>query len=265
MSNTESRQKLRKCLPLNMVATKQWLLDQGLGLHFLDNAVRSKTLQPLAAGVYAMYEATASWQGVVASLQRMSKEPIHVGGLTALNLAGLSHFLEAHAKTQVTLYSDAPLPNWLNRISVRAQFEWHGTRRLWPSSVMTTDSKFLREYRWHEERPAVVFSCPEKAMLEVLMDVPSTVSFEHADALMQGLHNLSPRKVNALLTVCRSVKAKRLFLWLAERHEHAWFKHLRPDEYDLGSGKRVIAENGKLDVQWAITVPGEMHGERNGG
>jgi hypothetical protein len=102
-------------------------------------------------------------------------------------------------------------------------------------------------------------------MLEVLMDVPSTVSFEHADALMQGLHNLSPRKVNALLTVCRSVKAKRLFLWLAERHEHAWFKHLRPDEYDLGSGKRVIAENGKLDAQWAITVPGEMHGERNGG
>lgn len=265
MSNTESRQKLRKCLPLNMVATKQWLLDQGLSLHFLDNAVRSKTLLPLAAGVYAMYEATANWQGVVASLQRMSKEPIHVGGLTALDLAGLSHFLEANPAPLVALYSDVPLPSWITRVSVRAKFEWHGTRRLWPNPIMTTESTFLREHHWHEARPAVIFSCPEKAILEVLMDVPSSVSFEHANALMQGLHNLSPRKVNTLLNACRNVKAKRLFLWLAERHEHAWFRYLKPDVYDLGAGKRVIAENGKLNARWAITVPNEMHGEPNAG
>ncbi|AIN15166.1 hypothetical protein BZ21_307 [Yersinia pseudotuberculosis] len=89
MLNTDARQQLRKLLPLEMVATKQWLLDQGLSLHFLDNAVRSSTLLPLTAGVYCLLEARVSWQGVVASLQRMSEQPIHVGGLTALELAGL--------------------------------------------------------------------------------------------------------------------------------------------------------------------------------
>ncbi len=34
MLNTDARQQLRKLLPLEMVATKQWLLDQGLSLHF---------------------------------------------------------------------------------------------------------------------------------------------------------------------------------------------------------------------------------------
>ncbi|PVF11096.1 hypothetical protein DBO95_26115, partial [Yersinia pestis] len=31
-----------------------------------------------------------------------------------------------------------------------------------------------------------------KAIFETLVDVPKAISFEHADELMQGLHNLSP-------------------------------------------------------------------------
>ncbi|TKV69604.1 hypothetical protein FDP08_03675 [Marinobacter panjinensis] len=48
------------------------------------------------------------------------------------------------------------------------------------------------------------YGSPEKALLEVLTEVPSAVSFEHADALMQGLSNLSPKKVDALLGACRN-------------------------------------------------------------
>lgn len=96
-------------------------------------------------------------------------------------------------------------------------------------------------------------------MLEVLTEVPSKVSFEHAAALMQGLSNLSPKKIDSLLRDCLHIKVKRLFLWLAERQGHAWFKHLKPSEYDLGSGKRLIAKRGKLNTRWAITVPKEMH------
>lgn len=257
MLNTEARQQLRELLPLEMVATKQWLIDQGLSLHFVDNAVRSGTLQPLSAGVYALFEAKVSWRGVVASLQKMSEEPVHVGGLTALDLAGLGQYLSKGSEPYVNLYSSAPLPRWLTRVWVNATFERHGTQRLWPNTVMS-ETKFLRGDVWREGLPPVRFSCPEKAMLEVLMDVPRTVSFEHADELMQGLHNLSPRKLDALLKACNNIKVKRLFLWLAERQGHAWFKSLIPHEYDLGSGKRVVAEGGKLDTKWQITVPKEM-------
>jgi hypothetical protein len=88
--------------------------------------------------------------------------------------------------------------------------------------------------------------------------VPNAISFEHADQLMQGLHNLSPRKLDGLLKNCRSIKVKRLFLWLAERNQHAWFKHLTPELYKLGTGKRLIAKGGRLEPTWQITVPKEM-------
>ncbi|WP_372927472.1 type IV toxin-antitoxin system AbiEi family antitoxin domain-containing protein [Marinobacter sp.] len=264
MLNKEARERLKDLLPVSMVATKPWLLDQGLNLHFVDNAIRSRTLLPLASGVYALHEKSVRWPGVVASLQRMSEKPIHVGGLTALDLAGLTHFLSTSSEVRIDMFSESPLPSWINRIQVDAQFERHKTLRLWPESVMRNPG-FLREYNWQEGRPHITYSCPEKALLEVLTDVPKTVSFEHADTLMQGLSQLSPRKVDALLRACRSIKVKRLFLWLAERNGHAWFKRLKPDEYDLGSGKRVLEQHGRLHSRWAITVPKAMHDESEHG
>jgi len=264
MLNKEARERLRDLLPVSMVATKQWLLNQGLNLHFVDNAIRSRTLLPLASGVYSLYEASVRWTGVVASLQRMSQQPVHVGGLTALDLAGLTHFLSTNSEVRVHLFSESPLPGWINRIQAFARFEHHSTLRLWPESVMT-DPRFLREYSWQEGIPPINYSCPEKALLEVLTEVPSAVSFEHADALMQGLTSLSPRKIDTLLRACCNIKVKRLFLWLAERNGHAWFKRLEPNAYDLGSGKRVLAQHGRLHPRWAITVPREMYDESGHG
>ncbi|AUW48415.1 type IV toxin-antitoxin system AbiEi family antitoxin [Vibrio cholerae] len=257
MLNTEARQQLQKLLPLDMIATKSWLETQGLNLHFLDNAVRSQTLIPVAAGVYTRQEAKLSWKGIVASLQRMADVPVHVGGLTALELEGLGHYLSKGNKPKIHLYSTEMLPRWLARIDAPAQFKWHGTRRLWPETLMQ-DNQYLRQDSWQASLPSLHYSCPEKAILELLAIVPNTISFEHADQLMQGLHNLSPRKLNSLLKACSSIKAKRLFLWLAGRHQHAWLKYLTPEQYALGTGKRLIAKGGKLEPTWQITVPKDM-------
>ena len=39
----------------------------------LDNAVKTETLLLLATGVYSQYSRSVSWEGVVASMQRMEK------------------------------------------------------------------------------------------------------------------------------------------------------------------------------------------------
>ena len=257
------RQSLKALLPYGMLATKRWLADQGLSAHALDNAVKTETLLLLATGVYSQYSRSVSWEGVIASMQRMEKDgsenasPVVVGGLSALGLSGLSQYLSLGNTPHIHLYVQGRLPTWLARLSLPMKFEGHRTSKLWPESVLQNKA-FIKEHEWEAELPPVYFSCPEKAILELLMDLPDRVTFEHADELMQGLVNLSPRKLDTLLKACKSVKAKRLFFWMAKRQAYPWFSKLNVKDYDLGSGKRVVAKGGKLDTDYLITVPSNM-------
>jgi hypothetical protein len=256
------KQPLKTLLPYGMLATKKWLAEQGLSAHALDNAVKTETLLLLATGVYSQYSRSLSWEGVTASMQRMEKDgseniPPVVGGLSALGLSGLLQYLSLGNTPHIHLYVQGKLPTWLARLSLPMKFEGHSTSKLWPESVLQ-DKAFIKEYEWEAELPPVYFSCPEKAILELLMDLPDRVTFEHADELMQGLVNLSPRKLDTLLKACNSVKAKRLFFWMAKRQAYPWFSKLNVKDYDLGSGKRVVAKGGKLDADYLITVPSHM-------
>ncbi len=257
------KQSLKALLPYGMLATKRWLAGQGLSAHALDNAVKTETLLLLATGVYSQYSRSVSWEGVIASMQRMEKDgsenasPVVVGGLSALGLSGLSQYLSLGNTPHIHLYVQGRLPTWLARLSLPMKFEGHRTSKLWPESVLQNKA-FIKEHEWEAELPPVYFSCPEKAILELLMDLPDRVTFEHADELMQGLVNLSPRKLDTLLKACKSVKAKRLFFWMAKRQAYPWFSKLNVKDYDLGSGKRVVAKGGKLDTDYLITVPSNM-------
>ena len=104
----------------------------------------------------------------------------------------------------------------------------------------------------------IILSTPERAVMELLDELPDKETFHQVDALMDGLANLSPRRMNRLLRECRSVKVRRLFLWFAERTGHAWLERIDREGVDLGSGKRMLARGGKLDPKYQITVPGDL-------
>ena len=74
---------------------------------------------------------------------------------------------------------------------------------------------------------------------------------------------MRPDLVGQLLRICTSVKAKRLFLALAERHQHAWLKRVELADVDLGSGKRVLVPGGRLNAKYLITLPADL-GEQLG-
>ncbi|MEM7495398.1 MAG: type IV toxin-antitoxin system AbiEi family antitoxin domain-containing protein [Myxococcota bacterium] len=67
-----------------------------------------------------------------------------------------------------------------------------------------------------------------------------------------------PTLTQQLLENCDSVKAKRLFLFLARRTRRPWFRALHPRRLDLGSGPRQVVRGGKLDKTHKITVPREL-------
>jgi hypothetical protein len=197
-----------------------------------------------------------------------------VGGRTALELQGFAHYLTAQGPREVHLYGDKPLPGWISKLKLETQLVIHNARKLFRNEPIApslgtlrldprTNEQFTTEpihaslvrQPWgHREWP-LTLSTPERAILELLDAIPQHETFHQVNALMEGLSNLSPRRLNTLLVDCRSVKVKRLFLWFAERHNHAWLKKLDRDGIDLGRGKRMIVRGGKLDPTFNITVP----------
>ncbi len=101
-------------------------------------------------------------------------------------------------------------------------------------------------------------SCLEKALPEVLNDVPGKVSFEHADQLMQGMTALSSRALQSLLEHCNNIKVKRLFLWFGSRHNHSWFSKFIVEDIYLRSGNPMIVKGSVLDKTYKITVPKDL-------
>lgn len=256
-----NKQQLDDLLPYGLLTTMKWLLSNGVNRHTVDNALKSKKLTSLSPGVYIRTGLPACWQSIVCSLQLMEPSPPIIGGLSALSLQGYSHYLSNYKTDIHHLYSESRLPNWLLKLNNISSFKWHSTKKIWQKEVLT-NPQYIREFEWREGLPSLKLSCPEKAYLELLADVPSRVSFDHAHEILQGMTSLSPKKLTELLMTCRSIKIKRLFLWLAEKQDYVWYKYLNCDEIDLGTGKRMIALNGKFDSKYQITVPKHLYGHK---
>ena len=62
--------------------------------------------------------------------------------------------------------------------------------------------------------------------MECLSLCPNEFSLTEAYELMEGLSTLRPKQVQELLGACKSIKAKRLFLYFAEKAGHSWFKYI---------------------------------------
>ena len=104
----------------------------------------------------------------------------------------------------------------------------------------------------------MIHSSPERALLELLDELPQAESFFEIDLALEGLTNLSPRRLESLLLDCRSFKVKRLFFFFADRHQHGWLKHINKQLINLGKGKRMLERGGKLDTKYQITVPEDL-------
>jgi hypothetical protein len=260
MTTLKPKQMLDELLPYGVVATRKWLSSQGMSRHAIDNALKSNRLKSLSTGVFSRYDTPLSWQGVVYSLQHMSNDPIYLGGLSALEQLGFGHYLNQSELKTIHLYSETKCPLWLNKLDLNVKFTWHNTKQLWPESMLFSLKEYSRDLSLNHELTSLKISCPEKAYIEMLVDVPKVISFDHANEIIQGMTSLSPKKLESLLMACKSIKVKRLFLWLAERQRYAWFKKLDNQQFELGTGKRVISKSGKLDKKYLITVPEHLYG-----
>jgi hypothetical protein len=268
--------RLQHDLPEGLVVDAGWLERQGYSRALRSKYVAHGWLEQVARGVYRRPAATLSypdkkdeglrWQHVVISLQTILERSLTVGGRTALELQGFAHYLGAGEFREVHLYGNEPPPTWVAKLPLETKFVFHNARSLFKhraSSLGAPDGERggrslaggLVRQTWGQWEWPLVMSSPERAILELLNEVPQRETFHQADMLMEGLRTLSPKRVQKLLVECRSVKVKRLFLWFAERRNYPWLKQLDRSEIDLGTGKRMLQRGGKLDPKFNITVP----------
>ena len=253
-------------VPEGVTTTRSWLMEAGLTRHALDNLVKSDQLESIVNGVYKKSGSTVSWQGILYYLQYMEKTNLTIGGITALEMQGLAHYLPLGKQKSIHLYGDHKFPNWVNALVPDVEFIYHGIKDLLGKQRVYEGKNtmpghqedlltFTMNQQWKEGLPGLRMSIPERAYLEVLMDVPNKISFDHADQLILGLTSLSPRKLQKLLTLCENVKVRRLFFWIAERYNYSWLSRIDRSNLGMGTGNRVIAKGGKLNKKYQITVP----------
>lgn len=255
--NVIRRKELYDIMPEGIIVTRKWLIVNNFSRHAIDNLVKSNQLESLSKGVYVRNRAKISWQSVVYSLQSILKTDFVVGGLTALEIQGLSHYLSLSENKTVHLYGNDILPEWVMHLTLNINFVRHTTNNLFGKNIEENNQShpFTLEREWNNDNRKLIIAAPERAYLEILSDVPQKITFEHADQLMQGLTTLSPRSLQKLLEACQNVKVKRLFFWFADRHNYVWLNKINRETITLGSGNRMIVRGGKLDNKYKITVP----------
>ena len=238
--------------PSGTVATQRWLNSQGITSKLANWHVGSGWLERFGPRVFRRPGDSVDWRGGLYALQAQLGMTVHAAALTALELQGRAHYLPLGSAHPVKLISDEPehLPTWFKSYPWQARIQHH-TLSLFSSRPPASLTKF--DCGGFE----VFMSSPERAILEELRLAETNAAIDHSLQLMENLVTLRPQLVQELLEACQSIKVKRLFLWSAERAQHAWVQDLNVDRLELGSGKRQIYKGGRFDAKYLITVPQE--------
>ena len=264
-----------KRIPPGFLVDAAWLKRFGIDPKSIHDYAERGWLERVVRGVYRrplphsdqagrpLVRPETDWQLSLLSIQWIMEHDVHLGSLSALGFHGLAHYLPLGGGEPIYLYGE--VPSWLARLPGKTRFVVR-SRVLFGddlTGVENAEHRFesapgaeaghgptVSPWRW----PLKV-SSPERAILEALDALPAHATFDNLDMIFQGLANLRPRRLMALLRACRSIKVKRLFFVFADRHAHAWRKHLDKSAIDLGSGPRALAKGGKLHPVYRIYVP----------
>lgn len=247
VENGSKLKRLFQIQPQGVVLTSKYLAEQGYSASLLKKYRDSQWLEGIGHGAMIRKGEKVNYWGGIFALQKQLKLSIHPGGKTAFSAFGRAHFLEM-GKPRLYLFGKVKekLPAWFLNYN-------------WGVDVVYSTSSFLPTgiamNNLSQSDFQVSIAAPVRALLQCLYLVPQKQDLEECYQLMLGLTDLHPDKTQLLLEKCSSVKVNRLFLYLAEKSGHVWYRHLNQAKIDLGSGDREIIKEGVYNAQYRITVP----------
>jgi hypothetical protein len=246
----EKEQKINRLLnsqPSGVVYLSSWLTENGFSTQLLNRYKKSNWLYSIGTGAWMRVGEKPSYEGALYALQQQNESSIHLGGKTALSLLGKAHYLELSTQ-QIIMFggSKEKPPAWFSN------YDWDVKVNYFSSSFLpaTVGLQTLERSNF-----SLKISNPIRAIMECLYLAPRKQDLLECYEILQGLNNLSPQQVQDLLEQCTSIKVKRLFLYMAEKSNHDWFKYVETEKIDLGSGKRSLVKDGVYIAEYGITIP----------
>ena len=250
LQNDKKLMSLVDNLPKGMVATSTWLKEFGISRQLVQKYKQSGWISPIGRGAYKRTNEQVSVYGAVYALQKQCKFAVHIGATSALDQHGVSHYLRMNERT-LFLFSDhqEKLPAWFRK------YQWsekpnHVTTNFLPRTVGITELEI--------DGFELKVSSTERAILEALYLTPKQLDLVEVYQIIEGLQTLRPSLVQELLENCKSIKVKRLFLYMAEKANLPVLKHLKMVKIHVGSGDRTIVAEGAYVSKYGLTLPEEL-------
>lgn len=224
--------QLANSIPSGVPVTSKELSQKGISPQLAHHYVRAGWLNRLARGVFVRPGDEVHILPALRTLERLGYH-FHIGARSALDLLGVRHNVRFEGTTVLYTTRAFVLPVWLtqrHKVEVRQ-------RRLFKDSAQRMGLSRLED---DEKNPWI--SDRERAVLELLSEVPQHQSLEEARQVVEVLHTLRSALMAQLLEACRSVKAVRLFLMLAKEANLPVLSKINKRKLPTGSRARWVGK-----------------------
>ena len=233
----QSNDKLKKALfgiPPGIPLTARFLADAGISRQLVHAYIKGGWLEKLSSGYYKRHNDMITSAGAVLSMEMQGLD-VHIGGKSALSHHGFVHYLSSE-KPVVYLYGRiSKLPKWVD-----AEFFCEVRKeRLFGEPETLSERLYVKRMETGTELSPYV-SEPERALLEMLEDVPLRQSLDESRKLMETMFGLRSEIMQDLLIRCCRIKVKRLFVLEAQRLNLPVLKELNLNDIDFGSRSLYI-------------------------
>jgi hypothetical protein len=242
--------KLLQKLPSGALFFSSWLIENGISYDLQRWYRDSSWLTSIGIGVMIRTGETPTIYDAVSCFNKQMGKQFYFGAMSALELVGYTHYVPMGRPVFVVCHpKEEKMPVWLKS-------------RDWGVDILSVSSEYFDHNTGltaiMQGAFEILVSSPERAFLECLNLTPKYYNLMDLYYVMEQLTSLRPDVVQTLLENNKSVKVKRLFLYMAEKVGHVWFEDLNTSKISLGSGNRVITPNGVYDDKYQIVIPDEL-------
>ncbi len=227
----------------------EWLKKNGYSDQLIKRYRESGWLEMLSKGVmYRSGDSLSAYAALSCYNEQLGKR-FRVAAHSALELFGFNHYVPMGKPLLMVEHGKHRVPAWMrNDVFDRVIKPFSSDTFSEPQTtkVVIDDVELL-------------VSTPEQAFLECLLLAPQQYSYMDLFYIMEQLTTLRPEMVQRLLETTKSLKVKRMFLYMVEKTGHYWQDAIDTSKIELGTSKLQLTKNGIYVSKYKITVPKELN------